>query len=346
MPKVSVLVPVYNTQKYLAQCLNSVINQTLQDIEIIVINDGSTDSSLEIIESFAQKDNRIKIINKDNTGYGHSMNEGIRLSCAEYIGIVESDDYILPAMYETLYNKAIEHSVDIIKSDFYKLVKEKNYYTKLGCGYEYLYNSILNPQEEFKAFHFWVNTWTGLYKTDFLKKNNIFHNETAGASYQDSGFCFLGFAYAQRVFFLDKAFYMYRCDNPNSSVNLTDTKMMCMIEEFQLLEKQLLERFPLRVELQYLFAEKYYQALYFIFKQLAKHNKQEFLHTMQNEFKRLNAKNYIQKDFFTEQDYERIQTLVFDCKKFKNQEKILYKILRKIKMIARQRSSKLCNLKP
>ena len=93
MPKVSILIPIFNVEKYLRQCLDSAVNQTLKDIEIICINDGSTDSSLEILKEYAKVYNSIKIINKQNTGYGHSMNCGLKLAKGEYIGIIESDDF-------------------------------------------------------------------------------------------------------------------------------------------------------------------------------------------------------------------------------------------------------------
>ena len=92
--KLSILVPCYNVEKYVAQCLSSIVNQTLQNIEIICINDGSTDKTLEILQSFQTTDSRIKIINKKNSGYGDSMNLGLDMAKGKYIGIVESDDYI------------------------------------------------------------------------------------------------------------------------------------------------------------------------------------------------------------------------------------------------------------
>ena len=106
MCKVSIVVPIYNVEKYLRQCLNSIINQTLKDIEIICVNDGSTDLSTQIINEFAEKDNRIKIINKENSGYGASMNRGFDSATGEYLGIVESDDYADPCMFEKLYGIA------------------------------------------------------------------------------------------------------------------------------------------------------------------------------------------------------------------------------------------------
>ena len=118
-PKVSVVVPCYNVEKYLPQCMDSIINQTLKDIEIICVNDGSTDSTLRILQKYAEKDKRIKIIDKANSGYGASMNKGFSEANGEYLGIVESDDWVEPDMFENLYNLAKSNDVDVVKSNFY-----------------------------------------------------------------------------------------------------------------------------------------------------------------------------------------------------------------------------------
>jgi glycosyltransferase involved in cell wall biosynthesis len=101
-PRISIIIPIYNVNKYLRECLDSIINQTLKTIEIICVNDGSTDNSLEIIKEYIY-DNRIIIINKNNSGYGDSMNQGLNIASGEYIGIVESDDYVDIYMFENLY---------------------------------------------------------------------------------------------------------------------------------------------------------------------------------------------------------------------------------------------------
>ena len=119
-PKVSILVPCYNVEKYLKQCLDSIVNQTLKDIEIIVINDGSTDSTLNIIKSYAKQDKRIKIIDKENEGYGKSMNQGLDAATGKYIGIVESDDWADTDMFEKLVKIADENNVDVAKGNYYK----------------------------------------------------------------------------------------------------------------------------------------------------------------------------------------------------------------------------------
>lgn len=106
MVKVSVIMPMYNQEKYIVECLSSVVRQTLKEIEIIVVNDGSTDGSMALVRGFAEKDPRIVVIDKPNSGYGHSMNVGIRRATGEYIGIVETDDYVEEDMFKDLYEAA------------------------------------------------------------------------------------------------------------------------------------------------------------------------------------------------------------------------------------------------
>lgn len=118
-PLISVVMPMYNQEKYIVKCLESVINQTLNELEIIVVNDGSTDSSLSIVKRYAEKDDRIVIIDKPNSGYGNSVNLGMRRATGKYIGIVETDDFIAPDMFETLYNLSEDGTVDVIKGNFY-----------------------------------------------------------------------------------------------------------------------------------------------------------------------------------------------------------------------------------
>ena len=118
MAKVSIIIPTYNVEMYLVECMDSVVNQTLKDIEIICINDGSTDSSLEILKGYAEKDDRIIIVDKENGGYGIGMNIGLDKATGEYIGIVEPDDFVPLNMYEELYNKAVENDLDLVKADF------------------------------------------------------------------------------------------------------------------------------------------------------------------------------------------------------------------------------------
>ena len=220
MPKVSVVVPIYNVEKYLRECLDSIVGQTLKDIEIICVDDGSTDRSLSILREYEQKDPRIKVITKPNAGYGHSMNMGLDAATGEYMGIVDSDDYILPDMYETLYSHASTENLDMVRSDYYKFYETSNgtfstYWVSMHkkyCDVAYC------PKEQPLIYSHAVLIPSGIYKIEFLRKNGIRFNETPGAAFQDHGFWFQTYLLADKVKFISAAFYMYRFDNPNSSI--------------------------------------------------------------------------------------------------------------------------------
>ena len=126
MVKVSVIVPAYNVSPYLRECMDSLVGQTLKEMEFICVNDGSTDDTLEILKEYQKKDDRVKIIDKENGGYGKAMNIGLDACTGEYVGILEPDDYVKTNMYQELYEKAMENDVDIIKADFYRFVHDEN----------------------------------------------------------------------------------------------------------------------------------------------------------------------------------------------------------------------------
>lgn len=118
MPLISIIIPIYNVEKYLDRCINSVINQTLTDIEIILINDGSTDKSLEICNKYAERDERIILINQNNLGASVARNKRLDIAKGYWIGFIDRDDYIEHNMYEILYDNAIKNNVDICASFF------------------------------------------------------------------------------------------------------------------------------------------------------------------------------------------------------------------------------------
>ena len=115
-PKVSIIVPVYNTEKYLRRCVNSMVKQTMQDLEIILVDDGSREPCAKLCDEFAEMDARIKVIHKINAGAGFARNTGLEVATGEYIGFVDSDDYIEPEMYEKLYEAAVRYDVDLVLS--------------------------------------------------------------------------------------------------------------------------------------------------------------------------------------------------------------------------------------
>ncbi|MGN1153988.1 MAG: glycosyltransferase [Candidatus Gastranaerophilaceae bacterium] len=231
MPKVSILVPIYNVEKYLVECLDSLINQTLEDIEIICINDGSTDSSPEILKEYAQKDSRIKVINKDNSGYGASMNMGLAAATGEYIGILESDDFVKTTMYEVLYSMAINNNLDVAKADCYLYWSSNKRAIPVGKIKRKLSGKVINVKDDTSILKISPSIWSAIYRREFLINNGIKFLETPGASYQDIGFAFKVLCSAERIMLTHKCYLYYRQDNENSSVK-SKGKVYCICDEW------------------------------------------------------------------------------------------------------------------
>lgn len=230
MPKISVIMPAYKVEKYIRQSLESVINQTLTDIEIIVVNDASPDNCGKIIDEYAAKDLRIKTIHqKENGGYGKAVNAGINAATGEYIGIIETDDFIEPQMYEKLYNRAKELDADVCKCDF-------NYY--YGSDKFKRYNKMCTVAREGEIFticdnplimNYHVSIWSSIYKRDYLNKNNIRVIETQTASYQDMPFAAEVYAKGARITVLHDSLLNYRTEEGmNSSTIRTDGRLRIM----------------------------------------------------------------------------------------------------------------------
>ena len=148
MPKVSVIVPVYNVEKYLSKCLDSLVNQTLKDIEIIVVNDGTKDNSQSIIDKYTKKySKKIKSYIKENGGLSSARNYGLKYAKGEYISFIDSDDYVDLQMFEKMYNEAINHKFDIVVCDTINVYEDKEVYIKSNLGYSDndINNYIISP---------------------------------------------------------------------------------------------------------------------------------------------------------------------------------------------------------
>ena len=168
MPKVSVIVPVHNTGKYLSKCLDSLLGQTLTDLEVICINDGSTDDSLEILSQYAQKDKRIKIIDfKENKGVSVARNEGIKAAMGDYVAFMDSDDLVDLDFYEKLYEKACQTGADIVKGDLKEIFPDGKIKT---------YDQNENILKYKQKLYFHLSFTTAIYKLEVVKKKKCFFN--------------------------------------------------------------------------------------------------------------------------------------------------------------------------
>lgn len=239
--KISIAIPIHNTEKYVRDCIESVINQSLSEIEIILLDNGCTDGCPQILDEYANRYfPKVKVIHKEDKGYGQSLNVAMSVAEGEYFAFVESDDIIRPNMYAVLYDIAKKNgNIDVVKGDYSifttgplntLIIEDKSL-----CSSPQMYNHVIYPQEGF-----WkeviqnaaLYTWSGIYRIDFLKQNRILHNETPGASYQDNGFWFQTMISANTVYFVDQPFYMLRRDNPNSSINSKE-KVYCIRDEYE-----------------------------------------------------------------------------------------------------------------
>lgn len=312
--KVSIIVPVYNVEKYLVECLNSLINQSLKEIEIICGDGGSTDNSLNILREFEKKDSRIKVISRKNSGYGQSVNECISLAKGEYIGIVESDDKVKKNMYKTLYYYAKKYELDWIRSDIYfyypnKFLK-KTFRESATYNGNY-YNTVLNPQNDIRPYRSTLHTWAGIYNRNFLNKYDIKHNETDGGSFQDVGFYLKTLYYAKRVYFLDKPFYMWRQDNPNSSIHYNSKKLVEKSFKEWELNKEYLQNNPNvnnRMWESYNY-RRYFSYLWTIDMAIGQ-DKKEAKEYARKELKEAMEKGQVSPDFFSVDEWKEFQRFI------------------------------------
>lgn len=240
-PKLTVLVPIYNVEPFLAKCLSSLVDQTLTELEIFCINDGSTDNSLSVIKEFARNDKRIILINKDNSGYGDSMNLGLKRAHGEYIGILEPDDWIAPDAFEKMYLAAKKYQADVVKTNFYRTSTDAKGITIDVKTHEIALEETIEPKQRRKVFQFMPAIWSAIYRREFIEENQIRFLPTPGASYQDLSFSFKVWALAKTVVLLPEAFVHYRVDNENSSVN-NPGKVNCVCDEYAEIETFLCER--------------------------------------------------------------------------------------------------------
>lgn len=220
MTKISVIVPVYNTQDYLRECIDSVLNQSLTDFELICIDDGSTDNSLEILNDYGREDERIKIISQQNRGLGASRNVGLDIAQGEYVLFLDSDDYLSLDALESLYGTAVNQNLDLT------MFKIKNFNTKTGrqSRSEYFDMTFLREMVHDDVFD-WRDVKSRIFDISVTATSKLFRRELIsdiefpeGLLFEDNLFFIKVIFKARRAFFYDDYFY-YRRIRPDSITN-------------------------------------------------------------------------------------------------------------------------------
>ena len=219
---ISIIIPVYNVEKFLPQCLDSLVNQTYRDIEIICVNDGSTDGSMEILQGYAEKDERIKIISRENRGVSESRNEGIEHASGEWLMFVDSDDWLEPNCCERIMSRNEDDDLIIFSyiREFKTTSAPKLIFDDLpksfeGKGIDWLFERLIAPKEEElkhpEKLDSLSTVWGKLYKTSIVREHDIeFVSTKKTGSLEDLVFNGKYFNYLQKAYYQPDCLYHYR----------------------------------------------------------------------------------------------------------------------------------------
>lgn len=211
MPKVSVIVPVYNVESYLEKCLESLVNQTLKDIEIIIVNDGSPDNSQKIIDRYTKKYKNIKAYLKENGGLSDARNYGLKKASGKYIAFLDSDDYVTTDMYESMYKKAISGNFDMVVCDLNYI-----YDDKIVKAYSNIKDDTTNIKKT--MLNIYPAAWNKIFKKDLFNKNIEFKK---GVWFEDVEFIYRLLPYVKKIGVVHEHFnqYVQRLGSITSTVN-------------------------------------------------------------------------------------------------------------------------------
>ena len=313
--RVSVIVPIYNAEKYLRECLESILTQEITDMEILCVNDGSTDGSSAILDAFARRDHRVRIINKANTGYGDSVNIGIEHACGDYIALLESDDQYVRGILPELLALAEEIQADVVKGNYYLWFSDENRCELYDNMKAYADGEVIGPERKTDLYFSACALWSAVYNREFIKRNRIRFLPTPGASYQDTAFSFKVWACAEKIAAVKKPVVLYRQDNALSSSNESG-KIFNICDEFREIEKFISERKldnagPI-------YARVMYISYFWNVNRLQTEKKIEFLDGVYEELAALRERGWLQKDLWNEGDWRVINSCISDFEGFKS----------------------------
>lgn len=225
MPKVSVIVPIYNVEKYLDRCMHSLQNQTLKDIEIIMVDDGSPDNCPKMCDEYAKQDQRIKVIHKQNAGLGFARNSGLEMVMGEYVAFVDSDDYVDNLMYETLWNEAINSNADVVFCGFKTELQNGTWTDSAEVSgrtvwdgnavRDFMLDMVSSAPYVKEERKYQMSVWHGIYRRSIIDENHIrFYSEREIVS-EDLPFQLEFLLRSNRLVYLPQSFYYY-CLNGTS----------------------------------------------------------------------------------------------------------------------------------
>ncbi len=306
--KVSVIIPIYNVENYLRECLDSIINQTLKEIEIICINDGSKDNSGSIIQEYASKDSRITLINKENGGYASAINSGLDIAKGKFIQIVESDDFCDICMLEEMYNKIQNTDAELITSDFYFVKGNKKKISRYLSAQDANIKSFC-----LKSLPYIIAKqaypWKSMYRSSFLNDNNIRMLQDDKGAYEDQPWNATILALATKILYLNKPLYYYRLDANGSSTNCGGQKMINYIYRKAQTAQILKEKGLYYDNIKEYFADSAVGGCLFFFKRISFNFKEEYYNNMK-EFLTLLKNEKLTLKFFSKKNKKLFKAIL------------------------------------
>ena len=315
---ISIIIPVYKVENYLNQCLDSVINQTFKNLEIICINDGSPDNSLKIIEQYRRKDKRIRVINQKNEGLAGARNTGINNANGEFVFFLDSDDWLPLDAIEKLYGKMKDENADIVIGGRCTITLKNNYLFLPNN-----YNKNLNFEEyiikSFKDESFRPAAWGKLYKTKIIKRYSLYFPK--GLLYEDLLFVMKYLYYSNKIVILEESIYNYRYDRKDSIVNTLSIKDIDCLKTVEILDKFFKEN-----EMERILKEEYYKKYimeWIIYATIGKLYKKKIKIEQLKEYIKILKENYIFNIYLDEY-------LNLKCDNIKNLKKRLKLIRNKV----------------
>ena len=332
--KISIIIPIYNAEKYLKRCIESIINQSLKEIEIICVNDGSIDNSLEILKKFQEKDKRIIIINKENGGASSARNAALRKAQGKYCLNIDSDDWIEERYLEDIYNRAQKEDLDITITDIIFEYQDKNKDNYTITDLKIKNNEVITGKEYVKKFFIensYGYTWNKLIKRELYIENNIYYDEKIFLLEDLEALMMLSY-YATKIGKLNKAYYHYIQGENNGSQKVKVARLNDIILGMNKVINFYIKREEEEI-VQLMKQNKYFHLMSRILEGDYSEEKEKYNETLIlviNEIK--NEKNIILKNEASKNKYKKFLALIIKMIKYSN-IKIALIIIKKAKKI-------------
>ena len=327
-PKISVIIPTLNSHNYIRECLESVLEQTFIDFEILCIDAGSTDGTLDILDFYAAMDTRVKVILTGDKTYGSQINTGINVAKGKYLTIIKADDYVIPGVFEELYAIAEKNNIDVLKTNYHVFIGEWNkrkYSLKKLLGDSNDYNKVLDPAKDLKGFLVNIGFWSGLYNLSFLKENNINFKDISNTSehyYQNCGigleFCIQCIVLSHNFYFYNKPLYSLRGDNP-STVSWLNNNIFTVCNEHDLIHDFFVLNRARDEKTGSICAFYRFKDYLWTLERVGKEYKLDFLRVFAKDFKTIKDRGELDSGYYTKEEWRILYDIMNDPLKYYNE---------------------------